>query len=376
MIPTINIDISLREYQQKVVDYCIEEFKTKQGAVIAMPTGTGKTVVALYLTGVLNVKTVILVHKHVLLSQWIDRINQFLPGKSVGCVYGPRCELDKDITIVMIQSLISKTYDEFPSFGLMIIDECHHITSECFIASLFKIKSKIILGLSATPKRRDNMHILFPLFINDIKFFNIQPPKCKVLKICLQTRVLFQKEPTFVELLTYLCHEKNVSRQNEIIETIKILLTQQRHILVLSARKNNLMRLHEIFKDVSTLYIGGVVNQSTVKEINANRKSLIFATFGIFEEGTDFPELDTLVLLTPKASVQQACGRIFRSNGTLSDKCHLIVDFVDPCSFGYALWNKRQKYYHNEKYDIINTVPNDIGGVSLDKDPFDDILFS
>lgn len=380
-IQLTNVDIKLRKYQQDVVDYCIGEFKTKHGAVVAMPTGTGKTVVGLYIAGVLNTRTAIIVHKHVLLEQWIDRIHQFLPGKTVGCVYGPRCELDQDITIIMIQSLITKTYT-FQRFGLMIIDECHHITSECFIAALFKVPSDFILGLSATPKRRDNMHVLFPLFINNIRFFDIQPPECKVLHVSLQSRVLFQKEPTYVDLLTYLCHEKNTARRTEIVETIKFLVSLNRHILVLSARKNNLLVLHEIFKTYSTLYIGGVVTNSNVHQINETRKPLIFATFSIFEEGVDFPELDTLVLLTPKASIQQACGRIVRSNGsTHGDKTKLIIDFIDPCSFGYALWNKRLKFYQQQKFEVIHTTPNDIRHINFDRNNSNnhsdlDILFN
>jgi superfamily II DNA or RNA helicase len=105
------------------------------------------------------------------MNQWIERIGQFLPAARVGKIQGPIIDVDdKDIVIGMLQSLSMKEYPAsvFESFGLTIIDEVHHISSQSFSNSLFKLVTKYMLGLSATMERKDGTTDVFKMFLGEV----------------------------------------------------------------------------------------------------------------------------------------------------------------------------------------------------------------
>jgi superfamily II DNA or RNA helicase len=105
------------------------------------------------------------------MNQWFERIHQFLPKARVGKIQGPIVDVeDKDIVLCMLQSLISKDYEQkiFDDFGLTIIDEVHHISSQTFSNALFKVVTKNMLGLSATMDRKDGTTSVFKMFLGDV----------------------------------------------------------------------------------------------------------------------------------------------------------------------------------------------------------------
>jgi superfamily II DNA or RNA helicase len=105
------------------------------GGLLELPCAWGKTSGSLYILSQIKKKTIVIVHKEFLMNQWIERIQQFLPKARVGKIQGPIIDIDdKDIVIGMLQSLSMKEYptSTFESFGLTIIDEVHHISSEVF----------------------------------------------------------------------------------------------------------------------------------------------------------------------------------------------------------------------------------------------------
>ena len=160
----------LRDYQKKIVGAFIEK-APDGGGLLEIPCGRGKTVMALKILAELGVKTLVIVHKGFLLNQWIERIEQFLPGARVGRIQGQVMDIeDKDIVIGMLQSLSMKDYPDtmFESFGLTIVDEVHHIAAEVFVRSLFKIVTKYMLGLSATMQRKDGLSKVFKMFLGEV----------------------------------------------------------------------------------------------------------------------------------------------------------------------------------------------------------------
>lgn len=141
------------------------------GGLLELHTGWGKTIGALKIISELGKKTIIVVHKKFLMNQFLEQIELFLPTARIGFIQGPVVDIkDKDIVICMLQSLISKDYDQsiFDEFGLTIIDEVHHISSQSFSNALFKLVTKYMLGLSATMTRKDGTTDVFKLFLGDV----------------------------------------------------------------------------------------------------------------------------------------------------------------------------------------------------------------
>jgi superfamily II DNA or RNA helicase len=173
------IDINLefngkpRDYQEHVIDKFLSHCLSRScgGGLLELHTGWGKTCAGLYILTKLKKKTIILVHKEFLMNQWIERIQHFLPNARIGKIQGPVIDVkDKDIVLCMLQSLILKDYDQkiIDDFGFTIIDEVHHISSQSFSNSLFKLVTKYMLGLSATMNRKDGTTEVFKMFLGDV----------------------------------------------------------------------------------------------------------------------------------------------------------------------------------------------------------------
>lgn len=141
------------------------------GGLLDLPCAFGKTSLSLYIASKLAKKTLVIVHKEFLMNQWIERIAQFIPTAKVGRIQGQIIDIEgKDIVLGMLQSLSMKEYPAqmFDCFGLTIIDEVHHISSEVFSRALFKLVTKYTLGLSATMNRKDGTTKVFKMFLGDV----------------------------------------------------------------------------------------------------------------------------------------------------------------------------------------------------------------
>jgi len=105
------------------------------------------------------------------MSQWMERIEQFLPGAKVGRIQGDHIDIEgKDIVLGMLQSLSSKTYEDsvWATFGLCIFDECHHLSAEVFSNIMIQIVCNYNLGLSGTMTRKDGLTKVFKHFIGPV----------------------------------------------------------------------------------------------------------------------------------------------------------------------------------------------------------------
>jgi superfamily II DNA or RNA helicase len=169
---------SLRDYQVPVIEKTLEYLRNNPYScgLLELYCAWGKTTGALHLISNLlsqstGVKTLIIVHKEFLMNQWIERIQQFIPNARIGKIQGMTVDIeDKDIVLCMLQSLVLKDYPSeiFNSFGLTIIDEVHHISSETFSTALFKVVTKHMIGLSATMDRKDGTTNAFKMFLGNV----------------------------------------------------------------------------------------------------------------------------------------------------------------------------------------------------------------
>lgn len=324
-------------------------------------TVTHNTAMALWLACQFKKRTLIIVHKQFLLDQWIERIKQFIPGASIGIIKQDQCELDRDIVIGMIQTMVKREYPKgtFDSIHFTIFDEMQHLGAQGFSNIFFKTGTKLTLGLSATPIRSDGLTKVVEWFIgsmikNEI-ISEIEKPTVKFIEAEYSTNITpkfnFKGVLNSADMINQLV--KDPKRNQMIIDEIISLNREGRKILVLSGRREHCDFLSkEIIKIDSCitvgLYLGGMKNCDL--EIS-NNASIIFATYTMASEGYDNPSLDTLIMSTGMGSVQQAVGRILRKKNKLSP---LVIDVTDIKYFGGQA-NRRKQFYKKNEYKLHNS---------------------
>jgi len=372
----------LRDYQVNIVNiYKNVLGPNGGGGLLEIPCGRGKTVIALNIISQLKVKTLVVVHKSFLLNQWVERIEQFLPEARIGKIQGQVIDIhDKDIVVGMLQSLSMKEYpqDMFSSFGLTIVDECHHISSEVFSRSLQRIVTRCMLGLSATMQRKDGLTRVFKMFLGEIIYKEKREADDAVLVKSIQyestdddfnsTEQDYRGNPKYSTMITKLC---NFNDRSEFI--IKVLINELnekecQQVMILAQNKSILIYLHKAIehRNIATVgfYVGGM-KEADLKV--SETKQVIIATYSMAAEALDIKTLTTLFLVTPRTDVTQAVGRILR----VKHERPLVVDIVDSHDVFQRQWAKRRKFYIQNKYKILsinnNTYNN--GKWDIDFDP-------
>ena len=277
--------------------------------VLCAPTGFGKTVVAAAIIARRGVNTLVLVHRTELLKQWQERLQTFLeldgaPSKFVvGTIGGGKSRPTGKVDIAVMQSLSRQGQVNalVEDYGQVIVDECHHVGAASFDAILKRTKAKFVLGLTATPIRRDGQQ---PLVLTE------RTAHLDAIHLALAARV----PPPF------LLHGRMSKKQRATLISELDALAQQAPRILLSTGK-------------------------------------------LVGEGFDHPALDTLVLAMPvswKGTLQQYAGRLHREHASKTDV--RIIDFVDTGHPALLrMWDKRQRGYRAMGYRIAAEAISDDG---------------
>jgi superfamily II DNA or RNA helicase len=361
----INITFSgeLRPKQVPVVEAFMKHINTgpKSGGLLELPCAFGKTCLALYIISLLKTKTLIIVHKTFLLNQWVSRITEFLPGVKIGKIQGGIINVEgADIVIGMLQSLSMKEYPKhlFDCFGLTVIDEVHHISSETFSKSLFNIVTKYTLGLSATMNRKDGTSNIFKMFLGGVRFKGTRAKR----EVSVKSIKYISDDPAFNALeldkrgdisysrmVTKLC--EYTPRSEFIIKVITDMLKKDpnQQIMIIGTNKSIIKYIHDAIKsrNIATVgnYIGGM---SETKLTESENKQVITATYAMAAEGLDIPTLTKLVMVTPRVDIEQTVGRVLRDQYSLPE----VVDIVDKHSVFMRQSKKREAFFKSEGYTI------------------------
>jgi superfamily II DNA or RNA helicase len=376
----VSFNGTLRPEQVPIAQLYLESAKKIGGGLISLKCGGGKTVLALYLAATLKLKTIVLVHKDFLMTQWRDRISEFLPDAKIGKVQQNTIDIvGKDIVLAMVQSLSMKEYPEnsFSSFGLAIFDECHHLGAEVFHRCMGKVATRYSLGLSATPNRKDGLRKVFEWYIGPMVYMTTDK-NTDYIEVRIhnythdsetynRSETIYNGKPCYPRMINNICEFK--PRQDFIFDLVVKEHTLGRKILILSDRRDFLSKMRDSLnlyhQNISGLYVGGM-RPETLRE--SQEKDIILGTFSMASEGMDIPKLNTIVLASPKSDVVQSVGRILREKSDKRKFHPLVIDIRDThpnLRFFEKQCEKRIKFYHQQNYDVCQ---HDGGTVSkIDK---------
>jgi superfamily II DNA or RNA helicase len=355
---------SIRPAQEPVVNSFL--LPTPRDGVISLQTGGGKTVCALYIASQLKLPTLVLVHSGFLKDQWVERIQAFLPKARIGTIQGEVLDIkNKDIVVGMLQTISMKEFPPktFSSFGLVIVDECHHIASETFVQAIPKLTSKHMLGLSATPERKDKlMHVinwcLGPMLYQSNSAEKVDDGvKVEVLEFATEdiefNRIIKNQAGVMFTSLMINKITEFEARNAKIIELLKDVFEEEnRQILVLSDRVEHTKKLFELLPPEIQAHTGILARgmKPAMRTEFCESKRILISTYQLVKEGFDVASLNTLVMATPRPDIEQIVGRILRVEKAKRTVAPLIFDIVD--STFRRQFQERLKLYRERSYEV------------------------
>jgi superfamily II DNA or RNA helicase len=362
--------------QLGVDDYYGFEIDGNRRFVLGDFTVTHNTVMALKIISDLKKKALIIVHKEFLMNQWIERIEEFLPGARVGKIQAQVCDIEgKDIVIGMVQTLYDKEFPTgtFDCFGLTIIDEVHRIGSEQFSKTLFKTVTPYMLGISATVDRKDKLTRVLYMFIGEKIYEEIRKnddPVC-VRAIEYQSpdsqfnevETDFRGNTKYSTMITKLCEFG--PRSDFIVRVLNDLINEDAggQIMVLCHNRSLLTYLFKAiqYRNFASVgfYVGGM-KQTDLQTTES--KNIVLATYAMAAEALDIKTLSTLVMVTPKTDITQSVGRILR----VKHENPIIVDIVDKHDVFQNQWAQRRRFYKKANYRIRYIDSSRYAGMSID----------
>jgi superfamily II DNA or RNA helicase len=352
--------------------------------VLVAPPGAGKTVMGCYAIAERNVPTLILAHRKPILDQWRTQLEDLLGFSSrlIGQVGGGRNRQTGVIDLGMMQSL--KRFDDleafFSKYGFIIVDECHHLPAFTFEACVKKAPVRYMLGLTATPYRRDGLQEIITLQCGSIRH-TMAPIENSFSRRLLLRETPFtfsdDEDPTIQDIFRCLVRDEP---RNELIRTdVCQALTEGRRCLILSHWKEHCELLAAGLRErgKTPLVLSGTQGKKTrsamlasLMNIPSDRELVIVATGQYLGEGFDCPQVDTLFLAFPlsfKGKLIQYVGRVLRSH---EDKSSVrVYDYVDTqAPMLRKMYAKREKTYR-----LLNFALENIPARESSKRAFDTI---
>ena len=360
----------------KKQENAMNELITHETGVLCATTGFGKTVIGANIISKLKTNTLVIVNRNNLLEQWKERLSYFLDTnkKEIGQCGASKEKLNGKLDVASFQALFKKDNIEeiVKNYGLVIVDECHHVAAFSFEKVLKAIRSKYVYGLTATPTRKDGWHKIIYMQCGDIRV-RVSNKELKQNKEMEHTVIVKKTNYKYIpteerdkipisEILSDMCH--NVFRNSLIIEDIGKCISEGRIPIVLTERVEHLNILREQLGYMNVpvvIYKGNMGKKKTkeiqdiLKEADENNKSrIILATSSSIGEGFDDSRLDTLFLTMPvswKGRIIQYVGRLHREH---EDKEKVIVyDYLDNMKVLEKMYNRRIKGYKIAGYEIV-----------------------
>jgi superfamily II DNA or RNA helicase len=336
---------TLRPLQQMAV----AAMQPYDDGIICAPTAFGKTAVAAWLIAERRVKTLVLVHRQQLLDQWRERLALFLeiPINNIGQIGGGKKSRSGGIDVGMLQSLnrSGEVADLVADYGQVIVDECHHLSAFSFEQALRRVKAKYVVGLTATPIRKDGHHPIINMQCGPIRY-HLSEKKMAAGTGVQHTVIPRQTdfslpddltEPTIQEIYHSLAIDQR--RSEMIVSDLLREIEAKRSPLILTERTEHLQSLAERLRGAvpHVIELKGGMGKKQRQELMEKLQSIpdteprvILATGRYIGEGFDDARLDTLFLTMPiswRGTLQQYVGRLHRIHD--NKRVVRVYDYLD-----------------------------------------------
>ncbi|RQV01349.1 DEAD/DEAH box helicase [Burkholderia cenocepacia] len=356
---------TLRDDQQTAV----ADLLRHDTGILHAPTAFGKTVTAAAMIAQRGVNTLVLVHRRELLDQWRERLQSFLglDPREIGTIGGGKSKATGQIDVAMLQSVAPDgTRGELlRRYGQIIVDECHHVSADSFEAVLKAVQARYVLGLTATPVRRDSQQPVMFMLCGPIRHAARLPANApQLLEVFPQRLTAAVDVADDAPIQAVFAHlAQDVPRSQMIAAAVREQYGQGRNVLVLTERTDHLESLRQMLEGtVQSLFVlhGRLGRKARATQLAAldalagDAPRVVLATGRLVGEGFDHPALDTLVLAMPvawKGTLQQYAGRLHREHAGKTGV--RVLDYVDG---GHPvllrMWDKRQRGYRAMGYQV------------------------
>lgn len=376
--------------------------------ILSAGTGFGKTVIAAKLIADKKVNTLILVNNKNLAVQWKAQLERFLTiddqpfeeftktGRKrkkdqIGTIYGGQSKRSGLVDIALFQSLSKQPDLEelLNQYGMVIVDEAHHVAAKTFEDVIKKAGCQYLYGLTATPKRTDHLENILYMRLGEIAFTAVKEIPNHINQKLFVRFTALGEQSSVVEQHTL--HENyelmldSSERNQQIITDICDSVQEKRHIIVLSRYVKHLEVLKELIGEqnvnVPVYMLNSKMKNKELRGELANLKqegrAFILLTTGSYAgEGFDLPALDTLMLVMPisgKSSLQQYLVRLLRN---LDEKNELrVYDYVDyAIPMIYRMYQKRLGTYKKLGYRLHEDEQTELSKSNLFTEGYQEIF--
>lgn len=388
--PRRSIDVAFNGALRREQAEALEALSAHDDGILSATTAFGKTVVGAALIAQKKVNTLVLVHRSQLMSQWKERLEQFLtineelppPPKRrgrqkkrelVGLYGANRDTRGGVIDIAMLQSMggADEIREWIGDYGMVIVDECHHVPAVSFEQVMKAVRSKYTYGLTATPKRQDGHHPILHMYLGPIRhhvdakqqalrrpFSHIMIPRFTGTRFRIDTD---SRTPAIGQYYDQILRDD--LRNDLIVQDVLECLKEGRNCLILSERTDHVRKLTELLRGQGKavyMLLGGQTGAKmkeqlqALKDAPADEPLIVCATGKYVGEGFDDARLDTLFLTMPiswQGTLAQYVGRLHRLHEGKREV--RVYDYIDNSAVMLEkMYHKRLKGYASIGYTV------------------------
>ena len=371
-------------------DLAAQSLLSHDNGVLSAATAFGKTVVCSYLIAQRKVNTLILLQSKDLQHQWIEELEKFLTIDEAPPTYttktgrvkrregviGMISSTKKAPTGIVDVALVGSVYskgrfnDLINSYGMVIMDECHHAASATSVSVLEKVNARYVYGVSATPKRTDDLERVIFMLLGPVRHSFTAKERA------IQQGFGHYVYPRYTRIVSTEDSRQDINgafelisgnevRNAQIINDVRACVGKRRTPVILTRRKDQAKLLYDrLCNDADNVFLlygdnsdkENLANIHQMKNIPMDESLILIATGQKIGEGFDFPRLDTLMLAAPVSSperLEQYAGRLNRDYSGKEDV--IIYDYIDSHIPVFDnMYSKRLRTYKRIGFQVVS----------------------